>query len=88
MEERRRRLLWIRGLWKLFEPKKNEVTGGWRQLRKEDLRDLHSSRSIIRVIKSKRMKWAGNETGLGKKRKEEKRWRNPYTLFVGKPEGK
>jgi hypothetical protein len=47
----------------------------------EVLRDLYSSPSIIRIIKSGRMRWAGNIAGMGEKR-------NAYRLFVGKPEGK
>jgi hypothetical protein len=47
----------------------------------EKLRDLHSSPSIIRIIKSKRMRWAGHVARIGEKR-------NAYRLFVGKPEGK
>jgi hypothetical protein len=45
---------------RVFGPNKVEVTGGWRKLHNEELRDLYSSLSIIRMIKSKRMKWAGH----------------------------
>jgi hypothetical protein len=57
------------------------VTGEWRKLHNEELRDLYSSPSIIRIIKSKRMRWAGNVACMGEKR-------NAYRLLVGKPEGK
>jgi hypothetical protein len=46
-----------RGLRKIFEPKRDEVKGGWRKLHNEQLCDLHSLSSIIRMIKSRRMRW-------------------------------
>jgi hypothetical protein len=67
-------------LRRIFGPKRNEVTGGWRKLRNEELRDLYSSPSVIRIIKSRRMRWAGHVAGMGEKR-------NAYRLLVGKPEG-
>jgi hypothetical protein len=57
------------------------VTGEWRKLHNEKLRDLYSSLSITRIIKPRRMKWVGNIAGVGEKR-------NAYKLLVGKPEGK
>jgi hypothetical protein len=57
------------------------VTGEWRKLHNEELRDLYSSSSIIRIIKSRRMRWAGHVALMGEKR-------NAYRLLVGKPEGK
>jgi hypothetical protein len=57
------------------------VTGGWRKLHNEELRDLYSSPCIIKVIKSRRMRWAGHVARMGEKR-------NAYRLLVGKPEGK
>jgi hypothetical protein len=50
-------------------------------LHNEELRDLYSSTSIIRIIKSRRMRWAGHVARIGAKR-------NAYRLLVGKPEGK
>jgi hypothetical protein len=70
-----------RVLRRIFGPKKDEVTGEWRKLHKEELHDLHSSPSINRIIKSRWMRWAGYVA-----RMEEKR--NAYILLVGKPEGK
>jgi hypothetical protein len=46
-----------RVLRRVFGPKRDEVTGGWRKLHNEELRDLYSSPSIIRIIKSRRMRW-------------------------------
>jgi hypothetical protein len=71
----------IRVLRRIFVPKKDEVTGEWRKLHNEELHDLYSSPSIIRLIKSRRMRWAGHVARIGEKR-------NAYRLLVGKPEGK
>jgi hypothetical protein len=46
-------------LTRIFGPKRDEVTGGWRKMHNEELRDLYSSPSIIRIIKSRRMRWEG-----------------------------
>jgi hypothetical protein len=70
-----------RVLRRMFGPKMDKVTGGWRKLRNDELHDLYSSPSIIRIIKSRRMRLAGHVA-----RMEEKR--NAYRLLVGKPEGK
>jgi hypothetical protein len=67
-------------LRRIFGRKRDEVTGGWRKLHNEELRDFCSSPSIIRIIESRRMKWAGHVA-----RMEEKS--NEYRLLVGKPEG-
>jgi hypothetical protein len=70
-----------RVLRRIFGPKRNEVTGKWRKLHNEELCDLYSSPSIIRIIKSRRMRWAGHVARIGERR-------NAYRLLVGKPEGK
>jgi hypothetical protein len=57
------------------------VTGGWRKLHNEELHNLYSSPSIIRIIKSRKMRWTGHVERMGEKR-------NVYRLLVGKPEGK
>jgi hypothetical protein len=69
-----------RVLRRICGPKRVEVTGEWRKLH-EELRNLYSSRSIIRIIKSRRMRWAGHVERMGEKT-------NSYRLLVGKPEGK
>jgi hypothetical protein len=66
---------------RLFGPKRNEETGGSRKLHNEERCNLYSSPSIIRMIKSSRMRWAGHVTRIGEKR-------NAYRLLVGKLEGK
>jgi hypothetical protein len=69
-----------RVLRRIFGPKRNEVTGEWRKLHNEELHDLHSSPSIIRIMKSRRMRWAGHVARMGERR-------NACRLLVGKPEG-
>jgi hypothetical protein len=61
----------------------DEVIGGWRKLHNEELytRNLYSSPSIVRMIKSRRMRWVGHVALMGEKR-------NAYRILVGKPEGK
>jgi hypothetical protein len=56
-----------RVLRRIFGPKRDEVTGGWRKLHNEELHNLYSSPSIIRMIKSRRMRWAGHVERMGRK---------------------
>ena len=49
-----------RVLWRVFGPKRDVVTGEWRKLHNEELSDLYSLRNIVRVVKSRRMSWAGH----------------------------
>jgi hypothetical protein len=56
-----------RVLRRLFGMKRDEVTGEWRKLHNEELPDLYSSPSIIRIMKSSRMRWAGHVTRIGRK---------------------
>jgi hypothetical protein len=70
-----------RVLRRLLGPKRDEVTGGWRKLHNEKLHNLYSSTSIIRMIKTRRMKWARHVARMGEKR-------NAYRILLGKPEGK
>jgi hypothetical protein len=55
-------------LRRLFGLKKNEITGGWKQLYNKELHNLHSSPNIIRVIKSMKMRWEGRVASVGEKR--------------------
>ena len=80
-EERRLRVFENRVLRRLFGPKKDEVTGEWRKLHNEELTDLYSLPNIMRVVKSKRMRWAGYVTRIEK-------GRGVHRVLVGKPEGK
>jgi hypothetical protein len=65
-EEHRRRVFENRVLRRIFEPRRNQVTGEWRKLHNEDLHDLHSSPSIIRIMKEKGMRFAGHVARKGK----------------------
>jgi hypothetical protein len=70
-----------RVLRRIFGPKKDDVTGEWTKLHNKELHDLYSSPSIIRIIKSRRTRWAGHGARMGEKR-------NAYRLLMGKPKGK
>jgi hypothetical protein len=61
-------------LRRIFGLKRDEVTGEWRKLHNEELRDLYSSPSIIGIIKSKRMRWAGDVAQMGEKRNAHRLW--------------
>jgi hypothetical protein len=64
-EECRLRVFENRVLRRIFGPKRDEVTGEWRRLHNEELHALYSSPNIIRVIKSRRLKWAGHVARMG-----------------------
>ena len=70
-----------RVLRRVFGPKRDEVTGEWRKLHNEELRDLYSLPNIVRVVTSRRMRWAGL---VGRMREG----RGVHRVLVGKPEGK
>jgi hypothetical protein len=80
-EDHRLRVFEMRVLRRIFEPKRDEVTGGWRKLHNEGLHNLYSLPSIIRMIKSRKMRCIWHEAQMGVKR-------NAYRLSVGKPKGK
>jgi hypothetical protein len=67
-EEHRLRVFENKLLRRIFGPKRDGVTGGCRKLHNEELRDLYSSPSIIRIIKSRRMRWTGHVARMGGKR--------------------
>jgi hypothetical protein len=79
--EHRLRVFKNRVLRRIFGPGWDEVTGEWRRLHNEELNDLYSSPNIIRVIKSRRMRWAGHVARMGK-------GRGLYRILVGRPEGR
>jgi hypothetical protein len=68
-EEHRLRVFENKVLRRIFESKRDEVTGGWRKLHNEELRDLYSSLSIIIIIRSRRVRWVGHVARMGEKRK-------------------
>ena len=80
-EERKLRVFENMVLRRIFGPRRYEVTGEWRRLHNEELNDLYSSPNIVRVIKSRRMRWAGHVAHMGEER-------GVYRVLLGKPEGK
>jgi hypothetical protein len=68
-EEHRLRVFENRVLRRIFGPMRDEVTGEWRKLHNEELRNLYSSPDIIRQVKSRRVRWAGNVARMGEERK-------------------
>jgi hypothetical protein len=66
---------------RIFGQKRDEVTGEWRKLYNKELHDLYSSPSIIRIVQSRRMRWAGHVARMREKTKV-------YRLLVGNPDGK
>jgi hypothetical protein len=81
IKEHRLRVFENRVLRRIFDPKRDEVTGDWRRVHNEELHNLYSSPNTIRMIKSRRMRWVGHVARMGEKR-------NAYMILVGKPEGK
>jgi hypothetical protein len=80
-EEHKLRVFENRVLRRIFGPKRDGVTRGLRKLHNEELHNFYSLRRIIRIMKSRRMRWAGHVARMKEKR-------NVYRLLVGKPEGK
>jgi hypothetical protein len=80
-EEHRLRVFENRVLRRIFGPKRDEVTVGWRKLHNEELHGLYSSPSIVRVIKARMVRWAGRMARMGEVR-------GAYNILVGRPEGR
>ena len=80
-EEHRLSMFENRVLRKIFGARRDEVAGEWRKLHIEEINDLHASPNIVRVIKSRRMRWTGHVARMGEER-------GVYRVLVGKPEGK
>jgi hypothetical protein len=78
-EEHRLRVSESRVRRRTFGPKRDEVTGGWRKLHNEELHNLYSSPSIIRMIKSRRIRWSRRVARMRENR-------NVYGILVRKPE--
>jgi len=68
-------------LLRIFGPRRDEVKGEWRRLHNEELNDLYFSPNIVRVIKSRRMRWARHVASMGEES-------GVYRVLVGKPEGR
>jgi len=66
---------------RIFGPRRDEVTGEWRRMHNEELSDLYFSLNFVRVIKSRRMRWAGHVARMGEER-------GVYRVLFGKPEGR
>ena len=80
-EERKLRVFDNMVLRRIFGPRGDEVTGEWRRFHNEELNDLYSSPNIMRVTKSRRMRWAGHVARMCEERRV-------YKVLVGKPEGR
>jgi len=80
-EEHRLRVFENKVLRRVFGPRRDEVTGEWRKLHNEELRYLYSLPIIVRVVKLRRMRWAGHLARMGE-------GRGVHRVLVGKPEGK
>jgi hypothetical protein len=80
-EERRLKVFENRVLRRVFGPKRDEVTGEWRKLHSEEQNNLYSLPNIVRVVKSRRMRWAGHVARIGEDR-------GVHRVLVGKSEGK
>jgi hypothetical protein len=79
-EERSLRVFENRVLRRVFGRKRDEVTGEWRKLHNEELNDLYTLPNIVRVVNSRRIRWAGHVARMGEDR-------GVYRVLVGKPEG-
>jgi len=81
LREERRLSVYENRLRRISGPERDEVTGEWRKLHNEELNDLYCSPNIVRVSKSRRMRWAGHVARMGERK-------GVYRVVMGKPEGK
>ena len=79
-EEKRLQVFENKVLRKIFGPKRDDQTGEWKRLYNGELHDLYGKPDIIRIVKSRRLRWAGHVTRMGNER-------GTWKLLVGKPEG-
>jgi len=80
-EERKLRVFENMVLRRIFGPRRDELMGEWRRLHNEELKDLYSSPNIVRMIESRRMRWAGHVACMGEER-------GVYRVLLGKSEGR
>jgi hypothetical protein len=80
-EKHRQRMFENRERKNVCRCKRDEVTGEWRKLHKEELSGLYSSLNIVRVMKSRRMRWTGHVANIGERK-------YAYRILVGRPEGR
>jgi hypothetical protein len=80
-EEHRLRVFENRALRRIVKPKRDEVIGGWGKLHNQELHNFYGSPCIIRIMKSKKIRWMWHVARMGENR-------NAYRILVGKPEGK
>jgi len=80
-DEHKLRVFENKVLRKIYVPKRDEMTGEWRRLHKEKLHGLYDSPDVVRIMKSRRLRWADHVARMGEKRRL-------YSILVGKPEGK
>ena len=81
LREERKLRVFENMVFRIFGPRRDEVTEEWSRLHNEEVNDLYSSPNIVPVIKSRRMRWAGHVARMGEER-------GAYRFLVGKPEGK
>jgi len=80
-DEHKLRVLENKVLKKIYGPKQGDMAGEWRRLHNKELHGLYDSPDVVRIMKSRRLRWAGHVARMGEKRRL-------YSIVVGKPDGK